>query len=293
MLISEPVTLHYDYVTESPAHFLDASPSSASFRPDPRRQHSRANPNDGLSVSSDLSSLGTVQNESRRHSEIPPPSLVDTSDEAVHTDLVVPSQQPLVELYGRQRPLHGLRISSPYMDHLPPPPSPSEEESPSSPYSSNSPTSADFFQRRDSASVPPPDMTWSSLVKDLSQRVLAPAPPSSSSSTEAPLPSPQEASSSLLPRRQHNLHKHLFHQNPSLVELTARQSGKHGSRNNIDRLLLRTIPPILPPRTGTRSTSVQKRTSIDKKPPLACLFCRGRKIACGPPLPGTTDKTCK
>lgn len=32
---------------------------------------------------------------------------------------------------------------------------------------------------------------------------------------------------------------------------------------------------------------------LEKKPPLACLFCRGRKIACGPPLPGSLDKTCK
>ncbi|KAI6134681.1 hypothetical protein EV401DRAFT_1095091 [Pisolithus croceorrhizus] len=35
-----------------------------------------------------------------------------------------------------------------------------------------------------------------------------------------------------------------------------------------------------------------KGKSMDKKPALACLFCRGRKIACGPPLPGTKDKTC-
>lgn len=30
----------------------------------------------------------------------------------------------------------------------------------------------------------------------------------------------------------------------------------------------------------------------DKKPPLACLFCRGRKIACGSPVPGGDDHTC-
>ncbi|KAL0956944.1 hypothetical protein HGRIS_003046 [Hohenbuehelia grisea] len=30
----------------------------------------------------------------------------------------------------------------------------------------------------------------------------------------------------------------------------------------------------------------------DKKPRLACLFCRGRKIACGPPMPGSKDRTC-
>ena len=34
-------------------------------------------------------------------------------------------------------------------------------------------------------------------------------------------------------------------------------------------------------------------TDADKKLTLACLFCRGRKIACGPPLPGSTDKSCK
>lgn len=31
----------------------------------------------------------------------------------------------------------------------------------------------------------------------------------------------------------------------------------------------------------------------ERKPPLACLFCRGRKIACGAPIPGSTDNTCK
>jgi len=34
-------------------------------------------------------------------------------------------------------------------------------------------------------------------------------------------------------------------------------------------------------------------TDGDKKLYLACLFCRGRKIACGPPLPGSTDQSCK
>ncbi|KAG6830160.1 hypothetical protein H0H92_001889 [Tricholoma furcatifolium] len=31
---------------------------------------------------------------------------------------------------------------------------------------------------------------------------------------------------------------------------------------------------------------------IAKKPPLACHFCRGRKIACGPPDPGSSDRSC-
>ncbi|CAK5265819.1 unnamed protein product [Mycena citricolor] len=41
--------------------------------------------------------------------------------------------------------------------------------------------------------------------------------------------------------------------------------------------------------TGVEITSVKE---LQKKPPLACLFCRGRKIACGPsmPVPGKPDK---
>lgn len=59
-----------------------------------------------------------------------------------------------------------------------------------------------------------------------------------------------------------------------------------------------------PPRRSIspRSASIRlsplppsKRVPVpaEKKPTLACLFCRGRKIACGPPLPGSPDKTCK
>lgn len=41
------------------------------------------------------------------------------------------------------------------------------------------------------------------------------------------------------------------------------------------------------------SPTPHTKRSLDKKPALACLFCRGRKIACGPPQPGSKDKTCK
>ena len=40
-------------------------------------------------------------------------------------------------------------------------------------------------------------------------------------------------------------------------------------------------------------SSLPSTSSPERKPPLACLFCRGRKIACGPPLPGSIRKTCK
>ena len=36
-----------------------------------------------------------------------------------------------------------------------------------------------------------------------------------------------------------------------------------------------------------------KKLALDKRQTLACFFCRGRKIACGPPLLGSPDQTCK
>jgi hypothetical protein len=47
------------------------------------------------------------------------------------------------------------------------------------------------------------------------------------------------------------------------------------------------------PRPLMPLTPLPIKRPAEKKPPLACLFCRGRKIACGPPIPGSKDKTCK
>lgn len=51
------------------------------------------------------------------------------------------------------------------------------------------------------------------------------------------------------------------------------------------------------PSVGARLSPLPHNTKVstdtDKRLTLACLFCRGRKIACGPPLPGSTDKSCK
>lgn len=53
--------------------------------------------------------------------------------------------------------------------------------------------------------------------------------------------------------------------------------------------------PVPAPREASvsRSTKRKRGKDSDKKPPLACLFCRGRKIACGPPPPDGDGKTCK
>ncbi|KAG7450666.1 uncharacterized protein BT62DRAFT_927938 [Guyanagaster necrorhizus] len=49
-------------------------------------------------------------------------------------------------------------------------------------------------------------------------------------------------------------------------------------------------PPPFPRRPPAQSIA---RNNGDRKPPLACFFCRGRKIACGAPEPDNPDRTCK
>ena len=55
------------------------------------------------------------------------------------------------------------------------------------------------------------------------------------------------------------------------------------------------LKSMSPKRPALRSSPAlaSKKLALDKKQTLACLFCRGRKIACGPPLLGSPDRTCK
>jgi hypothetical protein len=58
-------------------------------------------------------------------------------------------------------------------------------------------------------------------------------------------------------------------------------------------------PPIRSPTPDPSSHGMRINNILPRKkaaanePILACFFCRKRKIACGPPLPGSTDKSCK
>ncbi|TFK44666.1 hypothetical protein BDQ12DRAFT_29583 [Crucibulum laeve] len=68
----------------------------------------------------------------------------------------------------------------------------------------------------------------------------------------------------------------------------SRASGSKVSSRSTGWIPHRTPSPMrISPLPGHRRSSIH-----DKKPPLACLFCRGRKIACGPPAPGSDEKTC-
>jgi hypothetical protein len=45
---------------------------------------------------------------------------------------------------------------------------------------------------------------------------------------------------------------------------------------------------------ATRGQKRRKKTPEPRKPMImACLFCRGRKIACGAPAPGSADRSCE
>ncbi|KEP51982.1 fungal Zn, 2-cys(6) binuclear cluster domain protein [Rhizoctonia solani 123E] len=48
----------------------------------------------------------------------------------------------------------------------------------------------------------------------------------------------------------------------------------------------------IPSHVHTSPEVEEKKETPSKKPALACLFCRKRKIACGPPSPENPDRTC-
>jgi hypothetical protein len=52
-------------------------------------------------------------------------------------------------------------------------------------------------------------------------------------------------------------------------------------------------PPTTTNNDPTGNTTPNNNANTAKKPRLACLFCRERKIACGPPPPSCADKTCR
>ncbi|KAG1751289.1 uncharacterized protein EDB91DRAFT_598591 [Suillus paluster] len=78
----------------------------------------------------------------------------------------------------------------------------------------------------------------------------------------------------------HTSQQHYHSPNESSSHTHDRRTRSPYQRSPSPRGALRITPPPHPKR------------SMDKKPALACLFCRGRKIACGPPVPGSKDRTC-
>ena len=235
--------------------------------------------------------------------------------------MVVPSQRPFIDFkteirrqqqfggpVGMHRPYH--RNDHPLMDHLPSPVSSTDVYSPitpPSPYMHTSPTRHRFpineirddpmGSCRDTHFATSPPENWPSPVQSMSHRVLPPAsvyPPVSDSKPPPTVaePKPLRAAPKLplrssTRRRNRNSTRHAKQQQQPQTPAPAHSHKQPTKRlNPISR---RSSSPRVPMRL---SPLPSKRTA-EKKPPLACLFCRGRKIACGPPLPGSKDKTCK
>lgn len=53
------------------------------------------------------------------------------------------------------------------------------------------------------------------------------------------------------------------------------------------------LPQSLPRQAPNKRTSSSAKAAQERKPPLACYFCRGRKICCGQPADDNPDRTCK
>ena len=85
-------------------------------------------------------------------------------------------------------------------------------------------------------------------------------------------------------------HSFMLSELPSPVAFSQSLSQQYSSATRSHRRHSRSPSPRSPLRM---SPAPHTKRSLDKKPALACLFCRGRKIACGPPQPGSKDKTCK
>jgi hypothetical protein len=151
----------------------------------------------------------------------------------------------------------------PPMDHLPYPPpthefprySPPVATHTPSPYSPHTPASLDTSHR------------------DASE-VLMTVPSQSYMSVEV-----EPSTSSFTGIHANQQHYHSQSKSPSYTHCES--SGSLRQRSTSPRGALRISPPP------------HKKRSMDKKLALACLFCRGRKIACGSLVPGSKDRTCK
>ncbi|KAH7928924.1 hypothetical protein BV22DRAFT_1030138 [Leucogyrophana mollusca] len=191
---------------------------------------------------------------------------------------VVPSQHPGADyVYAEVEPPH-VEFEGPPMDCLPFPPnhSPSHFE-----FQSYSPVQDDTAPSPSSYGSPTQQSTGGVYPDSWGRMIPSPAPltvPSQSYMFGEDTPSPTSATFVHAP---HPSHQHNQpHRGSSPSHGHRRRPGSPFRRSPSPRGAMRISP--LP----------QNKRLIEKKPALACLFCRGRKIACGPPSPGNKDKTC-
>lgn len=197
-------------------------------------------------------------------------------------------------------------IEPPVMDYLSSPSTPTDRRSPESTAQGPSPPPESSYSESHELLYPSSyeeasPTSWPSQLPAPSQRLIAPAPrypldeatdATASPDTHPSPPSHRHRSSTSSSASPSGSHRHSRRQTRSHPYLPHSSVPKHAIR------------PVGWPASGHRSPSPRSASSrmspslpskrqAEKKPPLACLFCRGRKIACGPPVAGSKDKTCK
>ncbi|TFK74277.1 hypothetical protein BDN72DRAFT_833609 [Pluteus cervinus] len=193
---------------------------------------------------------------------------------------------------------HSLVSKENYTTHLPDPASPEEADSPSSLQAASPPqdlpfaTTSDrhFLEEQHTYESPKAEDDWSILPAASQHRQLAPAPSYTLEGSLEPVPSTSKS-----PLQRHSgVHRHeRRHSSARLVSPPPHNHHRCTTPKQLGRSSTWTMH-----RNRSSSPSLQlspdspTRRAQEKKPPLACLFCRGRKIACGPPIPGSKDKTC-
>ncbi|KAF9076128.1 hypothetical protein BDP27DRAFT_1398410 [Rhodocollybia butyracea] len=142
--------------------------------------------------------------------------------------------------------------------------------------------------------LPPSAMSPVSMMTPPEQLTLPPLPPEPQSDSEplADDPSGPSSSKAVLPKPSV---KRKRRRNLNLSEELQSNSRSGSPRNYMYGKipLQKPTPPPVPkapkPRPASSSTASQ---SEKKSLALACFFCRGRKIACGPQDPNSADRTC-
>ncbi|KAH7916615.1 hypothetical protein BJ138DRAFT_1139469 [Hygrophoropsis aurantiaca] len=201
---------------------------------------------------------------------------VRTQDDAVksHTNVAIPQQCHADYVRSEIERPH-TEFEGPPMDRLPFPPnhSPSQFE-----FQSYSPVQEDTAASPSAYGSPTEPLSRGIYSDSWGTRLPSPAPitvPSQSYMFTQDTPSPVSAQFILATHpSQHHSHR---------ITSSSHGHTRQGSP-------LRRSPS--PRGTLPISPLPQTKRLIEKKPALACLFCRGRKIACGPPSPGNKDKTC-
>ncbi|KAF8070163.1 hypothetical protein FPV67DRAFT_1668042 [Lyophyllum atratum] len=220
--LQHPHYNHNDYFSHESAQ--PSVPVSTAHDSYPRSSHEHPS-----STRYDMTGLDSVY----RPTDLPP-------TEVIHTNIVVPSQQP-----------ESCKVEPPLMDHLPPPDSPTPSTS------SHIPTLHDTENKHNYYHQSHP---YAQAVKTEPSALV----PLDHYASHPPI--------SRHPNPSYNYYPVHNPQPPPAGWPTVRAPSPRGIR-------LSPLPP--------------SRRPHSKKPPLACIFCRGRKIACGPPDSGSSDRSCK